>query len=124
MKYAKVLRTLAIAVILFLVIVLIPATPALAAPVITLSPTSGSPGTRVAVAGENFESYRGDSISIFFGDREITTLVVPDSGIFTIHFDVPDDAVPGRFYVAVRDEQGNLLGSRRPFIVQMGLQLI
>ena len=118
MKYAKVLRTLAIAVILFLVIVLIPATPALAAPVITLSPTSGSPGTRVAVAGENFESYRGDSISIFFGDREITTLVVPDSGIFTIHFDVPDDAVPGRFYVTVKDEQGNPLGSRRPFIVQ------
>jgi len=117
MKYAKVLRTLVIAIILFLVIVLIPAMPALAAPMITLSPTSGSPGTRVTVTGTNFESYRGDSISVFFDDREIDSLVVPDSGIFTVLFDVPDDVVPGRFYVAVRDEEGSLLGSRRPFIV-------
>jgi len=118
MKYAKVLRTLVIAVILCLVIVLIPAMPALAAPMITLSPTSGSPGTRVTVTGTNFESYRGDSISIFFDDREIDSLVVPDSGILTVLFDVPDDVVPGRFYVSVEDEKGNLLGSRRPFIVQ------
>ncbi|GAH04186.1 unnamed protein product, partial [marine sediment metagenome] len=44
-------------------------------------------------------------------------LVVPDSGIFTVLFDIPDDAVPGRVYVSVRDEEGNPLGSRRPFIV-------
>jgi hypothetical protein len=118
MKYAKVLRILAIVAILSLVIVLIPATPALAAPMITISPTSGSPGTRVMVDGINFESYRGDSISIFFGDSKIKTLVVPDGGIFTIDFYVPDDAVPGEVYVSVRDEPGNPLGNRRPFIVQ------
>jgi len=118
MKYAKILRTLAVAVILSLVIVLISATPALAAPVITLSPTSGSPGTRVTVAGANFESYRGDSISIFFNGRKIDTLVIPDNGIFATDFDVPDDAVPGRVYVTVRDERGNQLGSRRSFIVE------
>ncbi|UCC90661.1 MAG: hypothetical protein JSW24_00355, partial [Dehalococcoidia bacterium] len=118
MKYAKVLRTLAIVATLSLVIVLIPATPALAAPSITLSPTSGSPGTRVTVEGINFESYRGDSISIFFDDRKIETLVVPDNGIFTIDFYVPDDATPGKVYITVRDELGNLLGNRRLFTVQ------
>ena len=118
MKYVKVLRTLAVVAILSLVIVLIPATPALAAPSITLSPTSGSPGTGVTVEGTNFESYRGDSISVFFDDRKIETLVVPDSGIFTVDFYVPDDAKPGRFYITVRDEQGNLLGNRRLFTVQ------
>jgi len=124
MKYAKVLRMLAIVAILFLVIMLIPATPALAAPMITLSPTSGSPGTKVMVEATNFESYRGDSISIFFGDRRISTVVVPDSGIFTIYFYVSDDAVPGEVYVSVGDEQGNPLGNRRPFIVQaIGIEL-
>ena len=118
MKYAKILRTLAVAVILSLVIVLILATPVLAAPVITLFPTSGSPGTRVTVAGTNFESYRGDSISVFFNGKEIGSLVVPEDGIFTTDFDVPDDTVPGRVYVTVKDEGGNQLGNRRTFIVQ------
>jgi len=122
MKYAKVLRMLAIVATLFLVIMLIPATPALAAPVIALSPTSGSPGTKVMVEATNFESYRGDSISIFFGDKRINTLVVPDSGVFTIYFYVPDDAVPGEVYVSVGDEQGNPLGNKRPFTVQ-GIQI-
>lgn len=118
MKYAKILRILAIVATLFLVIMLIPATPALAAPMITLSPTSGSPGTRVMVEATNFESYKGDSISIFFGDRKVKTLVVPDSGVFTIQFNVPDDAVPGEVYVSVGDEQGNPLGNRRLFTVE------
>jgi len=46
MKYNKMFSTLALAIILALVVVaIIPATPALAAPVITLSPTSGAIGT-------------------------------------------------------------------------------
>jgi len=118
MRYTKVLRTLAIAATLFLVLVLIPATAVLAAPSINISPTSGSPGTEVTVEGTNFESYRGDTISVFFGDRKLDTLVVPDSGIFTIYFYVPDDAVPGEVYVSVKDEQGNPLGNRRLFTVE------
>ncbi len=65
MKCSKIFRTLTVAVILSLLIVLIPSTPALAAPEITLSPTFGSIGTRVTITGANFESYRGDIISIF-----------------------------------------------------------
>jgi hypothetical protein len=118
MRYARVLRILAIVSILSLVLVLVPATPALAAPSISLSPTSGSPGTGVSVEGINFESYRGDTVSVFFGDRKLETLVVPDSGIFTIHFYVPDDATPDKVYVSVKDEQGNPLGNRRLFTVE------
>jgi hypothetical protein len=124
MRYTKVLRTLAIAATLFLVLVLIPATAVLAAPSINISPTSGSPGTEVTVEGTNFESYRGDTISVFFGDRKLDTLVVPDSGIFTIHFYVPDDATPEKVYISVKDEQGNPLGNRRLFTVdEVGIEV-
>lgn len=118
MKYAKILRTLAVAVILSLVVVVISATPALAAPVITLSPTSGSIGTKVTVTATNFESYIGDIISIFFNGVEIGGRTIPDTGTFTLSFNVPDDAPPGRAYVSVEDEYGNQLGERRPFIIQ------
>ena len=53
----KIFRTLALAIILaLLVVAIIPATPALAAPIIILSPTSGAIGTEVTVTGTNFDS--------------------------------------------------------------------
>ena len=117
-KRIKILRTLAIAVILSLVGVVMVTTPALAAPEIVLSPTSGARGTEVTVSGVNYESYSGDNISLYFDGREVGTLVIPDSGDFTIDFLVPDDAVPGRFYVTAKDERGNQLGMRRSFVVE------
>ncbi|MCK4580618.1 MAG: IPT/TIG domain-containing protein [Dehalococcoidia bacterium] len=117
MERIKVLRTLAVAVTLSIVGVIVMAAPALAAPEITLTPASGALGTEVAVSGQNFESYRGDNISIYFDGREVDTLVVPDSGSFTSTFAVPDEAAAGRVYVTVRDELDNQLGTRRPFIV-------
>ena len=123
-KRIKILRTLAIAAVLSLVGAVIVAVPVLAAPEIVLSPTSGALGTEVTVSGINYESYRGDNISIYFDGREMDTLVVPDSGDFTADFVVPDDAVPGRFYVSVRDELDNQLGTRRPFIIEeIGIEL-
>ena len=116
-KYAKVLPILAVGVILSLAMVLIPATPALAAPMITLSPTSGSPGTRVTVTGTNFESYRGDAVFILYDDEEVSHAIVPDDGSFIASFDVPSDAAPGTAYVTVEDEVGNPLGKSRPFTV-------
>jgi len=116
-KYAKVLPILAVAVILSLAMVLIPVTPVLAAPMITLSPTSGSPGTRVTVTGTNFESYRGDAVFILYGDEEVSHTIVPDDGSFIASFDVPSDAVPGTDYVTIEDEVGNPLGKSRPFTV-------
>ena len=65
MKCSKIFCTLVLAVILSLLLVVIPATPALAAPEITLTPTSGSVGPRVTVTGINFESVASLSISMF-----------------------------------------------------------
>ncbi len=117
-KGIKILRRLSIAVVLSLVTVLVVAAPVLAAPVIEISPSSGSLGTEVTVSGTNFESYRGDTIYIFFGNREMDALVVPDDGTFTADFVVPDDAEPGRVYVTVEDRVGNRLGGRVSFIIQ------
>jgi len=111
-------RVLTVAAMLSLTAVVLFASPALAAPEIALSPTSGSLGTKVTVSGINFESYRGDTVSIYFDDGEVETLVVPDNGEFTAEFFVPDDAAPGRYYVAAQDEMGNQLGMRKPLLVE------
>jgi len=123
-NYIKILRIFVIAAVLSLMGVVIIAAPVLAAPEITLSPTSGALGTRVTVSGVYYDSYRGDNISIYFDGREIETLIVPDSGEFSTDFVVPDDAVSGRAYITVRDELGNQLGIRRPFVVEeIGIEL-
>ena len=108
----KIFRTLALAIILaLLVVAIIPATPALAAPVITLSPTSGAIGTEVTVTGTNFDSYRGDDISIFFNDVEIANspLTVPDTGSFSVNFNIPGNAKPGRAWITIKSQLGYTL---------------
>lgn len=118
MKNSRILRILATAFVLSLLAVLIPATPVMAQPEITLSPSSGSVGTRVTVTGTEFQSFKGTEVSIFFDNVEIdnSPLTVPQSGTFTTDFDVPDDAEPGMAYVKVR----TLLGgeARESFIVR------
>ena len=104
MKYGKILRPLGIAIVLSLLMVAIPAEPALAAPVIDLSPASGAVGTRVTITGTNFGSYIGDGLRIFFNNVEITDSpkTVPVTGSFEAYFDVPDDAAPGTAWVTIR----------------------
>jgi hypothetical protein len=118
MKYNKILRTLALAIILALLVVGIPATLALAAPVITLSPTSGAIGTEVTVTGTNFDSYRGDDISIFFNDVEIanSSLTVPDTGSFSVNFNIPGNAKPGRAWITIKSQIGYTL-AKSSFII-------
>lgn len=119
MKYNKIFRTLALAIILaLLVVAIIPATPALAAPVITLSPTSGAIGTEVTVTGTNFDSYRGDDISIFFNDVEIANspLTVPDTGSFSVNFNIPGNAKPGRAWITIKSQIGYTL-AKSSFII-------
>ncbi len=119
MKFNKILRTLALAIILALLMAAIPATPVLAAPVITLSPTSGAIGTRVTVSGINFGSYKGDSLRIFCNNVEIdnSPLAVPDTGSFSVTFDIPDDATPGTAWIIVRGELGSTL-AKSAFTIQ------
>jgi hypothetical protein len=104
-------------VILCVLAVTIPATPALAAPHLALSPASGTAGTTVTLTGDNFISYANDQIHIYFGSAEISgsPLSVPGSGKFSLKFQVPDDAVSGRSLVTVRDVNGNQLGESAPF---------
>ncbi|MCD6453576.1 MAG: IPT/TIG domain-containing protein [Dehalococcoidales bacterium] len=117
MKNSRILGSLATVGSLVLLISFMLPTPALAAPVVTLSPSSGSPGTRITVTGTNFESYLNDTVSIFFGGEKIDTLVVTEGGAFTTSFDVPDNVSPGKVYVTVRDERSSQLGDRIPFVV-------
>lgn len=117
-RFRKVFHLLIIAVILSLIMLLIPATSTLAQPQITLSPSAGSIGTRVAVTGNHFESFSNTQIRIFFGNREIDSspLIVPDNGIFTTTFDVPVEAKSGINNVTVRTVLGGEV--KQSFIVQ------
>jgi hypothetical protein len=118
MKYSRILRPLAIAIVLSLVMVVMPARPALAAPVITLSPTSGAVGTRVTISGTNFASYVGDSLKIYFNDVEIadSPKPVPSTGSFEASFDIPDNVSPGTSWITIRGPLASVL-ARSPFIV-------
>ena len=98
--------------ILPILAILMLSTPALAAPIITISPTSGAIGTKVTVTGTNFESYRGDIVSIFLDNEEIATpLTVPQAESFSIDFNIPNNATPGRHWVRIRSDTGSTLAS-------------
>ena len=118
MKISRMLRILALALVMSLPVVLVPATPALALPEISLSSNSGSVGTEVTVSGTGFESFRGTEISIFFDNVEIAAspLTVPESGAFTASFEVPDDIEPGTAYVKITTVIGGEV--RKSFIVE------
>jgi hypothetical protein len=120
-RFNRFFAILAASVILSVLAVTIPVTPALAAPTIALSPTSGTIGTPVTITGENFTSFAGDQIHIYFGSTEVTgsplTVPVPAGGKFTLTFQVPDDAAPGRILVTVRDKNNNQLGGSAEFVI-------
>jgi len=118
MRHNKILRMLSLALVLSLLMVAIPATPALAAPIITLSPTSGAIGTKVTVSGTNFDSYKGDTISMSFGDLEIASLTVPETGRFSVNFSIPSNAKPGRVWITITIKgQPDYKLAESPFII-------
>jgi len=95
-------------------------TPALAAPVVTLDPTSGAVGTTVTITGTVFDSYKGDNIHIFFDDEEIdgSPIEVPQTGTFSTPFTIPAGTVHGRHWISVRSEIGSHLVPDNFFIVE------
>jgi hypothetical protein len=112
-------------VILSLLAVTIFATPALAAPILNFSPSSGTVGTTVTITGVNFTSYVDDQIHIYFGTTEVVgspVIVSPDGG-FTLSFPVPDTAMPGRALVTVRDNDGNQLAKGEFVVPQPSIML-
>ncbi len=125
MKHGKIFRILVIALILSLLPVVIPSTPAMAAPVITVSPTSGAIGTLVTLTGTNFESYRGDEIHVFFDSVEFagSPLVVPQEGSFSFNFNIPDDAEPGGHWIRIKSELGSILAKSLFAVAETKIQL-
>ncbi len=108
-------------VVLVLLAVLLPSTPALAAPQISISPGSGAVGTEVVVTGIVFDSYKGDNVHILFDSVEIdnSPLVVPQSGEFEVNYVIPATASSGRHLFSARDDSGNPLAADTPFIVEV-----
>ena len=104
MKYGKTFRLLIIALLLPLLLVVMPGTLVMAAPVVTVSPDSGAAGTMVTVNCANFESYKGDNIYIYFDSTKITTtpIVVPQTGSFSYSFNIPTNAAPGNHSVRAK----------------------
>lgn len=123
MRFNRAFAVLATTVILAVLAVAILPTPVLAAPTITLSPTSGTAGTTVTITGQNFASYAGDQVHIYFGSTEIagSPITMPASGTFSHGFQVPDSAMAGRALVTIRDINGNQLGESAEFFVPQPL---
>jgi len=67
MKYNKIFRTLALAIILSLLVIAIPATPALAASA-TLKPTKGEIGDDIDITGSGYDP--GHKVYIYFSSEE------------------------------------------------------
>jgi hypothetical protein len=113
MKYNKIFRTLALTVILSLLVIAIPATPALAAESLKVSPTKGAVGDKIDVTGSDYDE--GEKVYIYFssleadeGDdiedldvyEEVKTtyadaLTDPDPGDIDTYFSVPDELTDG-----------------------------
>jgi hypothetical protein len=111
MKYNKVFRILAVAVIFSLLMLALPATPTLAAS-LTLSPTSGAAGTTVTLTGTGFSSaYNGQNVFIFFGINCVTSALVT-SGTISASFPVPSTyTTTETVAVTVQNDEGTTLAT-------------
>ncbi len=114
-KHNKIFRASALAVSLsLLVMVAMPATPALAQSA-TMSPPSGFIGTKVTIEGRAF--YKNNYVYLYFGDTQLKSIKVSETGTFAAYFNVPRYATPGEsYYVTIRDDYGTTLARWR-FIV-------
>jgi hypothetical protein len=107
-RFDRAFVVLVTTVILSMLAVVVFPTPALAAPAITLSPTSGTAGTQVIITGTNFDSYVGDQVHLYFGNTEVASNTIPANGEFTWTFTVPDNAIPGTTLVTVKYDDSEL----------------
>lgn len=125
MKKGRFYRVLAVPILLSLLLVVIPATPVLAAPVLSTSPESGTVGTKVTLTLEKFDSYIGDDIYLFFDEQGITNgpMTVPQSGSLSIDFMIPDWAEPGQHQIRVESELGSILAFSLFTILKPGITI-
>jgi hypothetical protein len=111
MKRDRIFRILAVFMLLSVWLLGLSGTPVMAGPEINLSPDSGAVGTTVTISGENWDSFKGDEIYIYFSGEEISVspIVVPQTGTFQFDFNIPGDAEPGEHIIRVRAEWGSTL---------------
>ena len=97
-----------LALIALLIALFVPSSPVLAAPVVTIVPSSGAVGTTITITGTVFDSYQGDNIHVFFDTTEIenSPLVVPPEGTFSISFTIPAGAAAGLHSIKIKSEVG------------------
>jgi len=114
MKYNKIFRTLVLAIVLSLLVMAIPATPALAAESLSVSPSRGEIGDEIDVSGSGYDP--GDRVYIYFSSEEadkgdyidddldayekVATTYAggsgdADEGDIDTDFDVPDELTDG-----------------------------
>ena len=125
MKNGKVFRILAIAFIVSILPVGLIGTPVLAAPIVSVSPTSGAVGTVVEITVTNFDSYVGDDIYIYFDNEEIadSPLVVPEAGSFSFNFVIPADADPEVHWIRVKSDLGSTLAKTLFTVLETEIEL-
>jgi len=144
-KYSKILRALAVALILSLLVIAIPAAPALAAEEFDLSPENGEVGDKVSVEGTGFKT-DGTRVWIYFSDQEAdvgdeidaevdvyklvkkrtpddtgdldTYFYVPDEIFYEGDVDDPEDVVSGYYYVYVTYEDNEDIEAVQEFTVR------
>jgi len=94
MKHSKLVLTLGLGIILGLLVMAMPATPALAQPIV-LTPTSGTAGTTVTVTGSGCTLYAYETVYILFDAAandpysQVASAYVSFDGTFTTSFQVP-----------------------------------
>ena len=88
MKCGRIFRIAVVVILLACGLVGVSGRPAVAAPLLELSPDSGAVGTTVTISGENWDSFGGDEIYIFFDNEEITPILVPQTGSFQFNFNI------------------------------------
>lgn len=94
MKFSKIFTVFGIAIILFLLAVTIPATPAQAARGIKLDPERGSIGDKITVTGTGFNKSTATAdkyAAIYFSSQEATTL--DDIGTNVTRYEIVKDGV-------------------------------
>jgi hypothetical protein len=100
MKYNKIFRVLAVAMVISLLVLVIPATPA-AAQTISLNPTSGRAGSTLTVTGTGFATGTFIQINFNYGAKQYVQLVGSET-TFSASFAVPDIS-PGTYPVQAVD---------------------
>ena len=120
MKYNKIFRMLALVIILALLMIAIPATPAMAA-AISISPASGPVGTLVTVVGSGF--IPGANVVIQFDALDRTPVITAWAGAFSTSITVPNVS-SGLHQVRAVDALTNApLGVSLPFTVTVTAEI-